>query len=588
MKLSFSIPTREKSRKSRSALAPPPIFQWPSTPPLASIPLPLDLRNRLLFVRRRHRTVSVGTGVFMLLAAASLLFLMQGLADEWFDLPWAVRAVFLLVDLFLLASLYRRHLHPFVGRKMTLGKVALLVEKKWPRLRQAVITAVELAEGNPGATRGSRQLLDHLLQQARSQTATLNFAEVVPLQPLRRWAILGGLAILAVTALGAVTWPSSRILAERIFLLNVPLPTKTVVVAISGDMIVPLGSDVDLAARASGVIPNHGRVTLTYAGEPPQDFALSPLPDKPGVFSLTLHNVQKAFRYTFYLNDGHGSEFSVTARVPPSLSSLACREIYPDYTKLPPQVLPPTALSLLAGSHLQIQATASIPLQSATVVLKGLPQTIKATLDTTKTHLQAEIPIPAEKLTGFSLHLVDDAGLGSANEAVYAIDILPDKPPVIKIEQPVEASESITLHAKPLIAFEASDDYGLTRISLDYQLVPPPDNGEATTPEIERIMIPLKKNPQDTHYEYVFDVAAAGPALREGWSIDYWIEAADNNTATGPGITSTDHKQFTILSVEAKQAEILSRLKQDASDINTLSDTQQKASSDLRESIPAK
>jgi hypothetical protein len=59
----------------------------------------------------------------------------------------------------------------------------------------------------------------------------------------------------------------------------------------------------------------------------------------------------------------------------------------------------------------------------------------------------------------------------------------------------------------------------------------------------------------------------------------------DNNTATGPSVTRTDRQQFAIISPEAKQAEILARMKQNASDLNTLSDTQEKASHAVGEVI---
>lgn len=580
-----------KLRQPRRA-TPSPTFvsradSFRAVPP---VPLPADLKQRLAFVRRRHRTIFVGMGLFKLLGAASLLLLAQGLADEGFDLPWLARAIFLLIDAILLGLIYVRHLHPFLAQKMDGKKAALLIEKKWPGLNQTLVTAVELSEGNARATRGSPQLLNILLQQARAQTARLNFREVVPLAPLRRWALLGGTALLGTLALAAAAWPSSGILAERLFLLNVPRPTQTIVTPISRDMAIPLGSDVELVAQASGVIPAHGRVTVIHEGQPPEDFPLNVERDKPGFFSLTVRNVQKSFKYTFSLNDGRGPEFTVTARVPPAVAGLTCAEVYPEYTKLPPQPVLPTNLSLLAGSHLHLSATASVPLKSASVLLQGGDRAIAMTLDPTKTRLEADIPIPAKDLTGLSLHLVDEAGVNSANDAVYAVEIVPDKPPVIKIGQSAGGTESITLRAKPVIAFDASDDYGLTQLSLNYQAVPPAIAGQDSepSPEIHRIPIPIQAGPQATHGEYTLDVAAQIPAWQEGWTVDYWIEAVDNNTATGPGITRTDHRQLEIVSAEAKQAEILSRLKEDAADINTLSDRQEKASRDLRESVPDK
>ena len=70
--------------------------------------------------------------------------------------------------------------------------------------------------------------------------------------------------------------------------------------------------------------------------------------------------------------------------------------------------------------------------------------------------------------------------------------------------------------------------------------------------------------------------------------MNYWIEAVDNTTVTGPGVTKTEHKQFGVVSAEEKQAEILERLKQNAAEIDSLSGTQQKISNDVGEAIPKK
>ncbi len=112
------------------------------------------------------------------------------------------------------------------------------------------------------------------------------------------------------------------------------------------------------------------------------------------------------------------------------------------------------------------------------------------------------------------------------------------------------------------------------------------DNGPAS--EVHSIAVPIKEAKGAGKYEYALDIAVQNPAWREGDTVNYWIEATDNNTATGPGISTTEHQQFGIISPEAKQAEILDRLKQNAAEIDTLSDTQQKINQDVGEAIPAK
>lgn len=588
--MNFSLP-KFFSRTKRTAKTPASKAKPVPVTVRDPIPLPGNLLARLNALRRRYKTVGVSAGVGKMVGAFSLLLLAQGVSDWWFDLPWIARAGFLLADLVVLGSIYRHDLHGVLRKRLGLAETALMVEKKWPQLQQSVIAAVELSEGKSYSTRGSRQLVDAMLEQAHARATGLNFNDVVPTGALRRWLILGGAAVLGAGAVAVAAWPASLALIERIFLLNVPLPTKTIVVPITRDLSIPLGSEVEISALAQGIIPTHGRVTITYAEGAPQEFPVNVDPDKPATFSFTLHNVQTAFKYSFYLNDGHGPEFTVSAKVPPSVTGLECEQIFPDYTGAPPRKLAPTELSLLVGSHLHIKATSTDPLKTATVILQGLSKTIDVTLSGGGTQLEADIPIPAKDLTGFSLHLVDEAGVSSANETVYPITLVPDNPPVVKIIQPSDDQETVTLRAKPVITFEASDDFGLTKLTINYQLIPAmvPGETDARPPsDVQSIAVPILPANQGRDYSYVLDVAAQTPAWQEGDTINYWIEATDNNTATGPGVTKTEHKQFSIISVEAKQAEILERLKQNAAEIDSLSTTQQKINNDVGETIPQK
>jgi hypothetical protein len=575
---------KHQPAKPRAAKAAPVKLEAP-------IPLPADLKRRLNGLRSRYRVVAVGTGLAMMVGAISLLFLAQAVSDWWFELPWIARAGFLLADLVVLGVIYRAQADRALRKRLTMSAAALLAEKKWPQLKQSVLAAVELTEGRPFSTRGSRQLVDIVLQQARARTTNLNFNEVIPARGLRNWTLAAALALLVTGGAAFLAWPASLALLERVFLLNVPLPTKTIVVAITGDMIVPVGSDVEISAKAQGIIPSHGRVTITFAEGSAQEFPVAVLPDKPAVFSLTIHNVQNAFKYSFHLNDGHGPDFTVTAKVPPSLTSLACKQYYPDYTGLPARDLAPTQLSLLVGSRLVVSADSADPLKSAKVILQGVNQTIDATLNAAGTHVEADIPIPAANLTGFSIHLVDQAGVNSANDTVYPIVLTPDNPPTVKIVDLTEDHETITLRAKPAIDFTASDDYGLARLTLKYQVNPPAVAGQAAAgppPAVQSIPIPVKKPGEGQDYEFVLDVGAQKPPWEEGEKVNYWIEAVDNNTATGPGVSSTDHKEFDIISVEAKREEIIERIKKNAEEIDTISGTQDKVNKDIDNAIPQK
>jgi len=299
--------------------------------------------------------------------------------------------------------------------------------------------------------------------------------------------------------------------------------------------------------------------------------------------------LQKGFKYAFYLGDGKGPQFTVGVRVPPVVSSLQLEQAYPEYTKLPSQKRVPSDLSLLAGSRLKIQMASSSSLRSATVVLQGLPKPVELKLDGDK-HANGEVLIPAKDLTGISIHLVDDLGVKSVNETVYPVTIIRDNPPQVAISEPQGERQTVTLRAKPVLVFNANDDYGLSKINLMFQLIPPTLPGQEAPPPPPPRAIEVKLNDANggTSYHYQLDLASLSSSLAEGWSVNYWIEAMDNNNVTGPGISKSERKQLAIVSPEEKQAEIFERLKQNADAIDSLSNTQQKISNEVGDALQKK
>jgi hypothetical protein len=549
--------------------------------------LPRSLRQPLVNLRRRWRAVALGEAVALLTLTASGLMVAQTALDWWFEIPWAGRLGLLVADAAALGGIYWRWPHQRLRRKLNLANTALLVERQWPELRQCLITAVELGAGAKFASRGSPLLVERVFECARRRLAPLNLSTAAPARWLKRWVTLAALALALTAGLAAWTSPTSGVLVARMLLSTQPLPTKTVVEPLTRDLTLAVGGTVELKARAKGVMPARGRLVVWHEQGGTREFSLAP--DADGVVAHALANVQQGFKYAFYLGDGKSPQFTVAVRVPPVVSALELEQVWPAYTKLPPRKRVPSDLALLAGSRLRARVASSSKLGAATVVLQGLAENAELKLDGGKTAAAGEIAIPAKDLTGLAIRLVDEAGVKSVNETVYPVALLPDHPPQVTVLEPREERLTVTLRARPALSFTANDDFGLARLSVACQLLPPQVAGqEAEAPPVQ--YLPMKINAADggTNYRHQFDLTKLSPALKEGWSVNYWIEAVDNNDVTGPGLTRTEVKQLAIVSPEEKQAEIFERLRQSADAIDNLSNTQQKISHEVGEAIQRK
>ena len=71
------------------------------------------------------------------------------------------------------------------------------------------------------------------------------------------------------------------------------------------------------------------------------------------------------------------------------------------------------------------------------------------------------------------------------------------------------------------------------------------------------------------------------PLLSEGSRLEYWVEAQDNNDATGPGIGSSEHQFAKVVSENEKRADLLNRAGDYLGSINDLASDQEKLNQKL-------
>jgi len=104
------------------------------------------------------------------------------------------------------------------------------------------------------------------------------------------------------------------------------------------------------------------------------------------------------------------------------------------------------------------------------------------------------------------------------------------------------------------VAFEASDDFRLAAVRLRYK-VDTVDAGADKTVELDL----EGQTPQRLKRRHEWNIGAFTPLLPEGSKIEYWIEAQDNNNATGPGSGSSEHQFAKVVSESEKRADLLNR-----------------------------
>ncbi len=505
----------------------------------------------------RHRQVRawVATGGARVVIALGLFLGTGMLLDWWLDLPWAVRALFLALDVGVLTWLLVNHVLKPLVRQPDDDTFALMVEKARPEFRTRLIASLQLTR--PGALEpgAASAVVQAMGQETEDLARPLQFSEVARLDEFKRYGSWAAVVLVAGLMLFAAGGQTSLDLLKRALLATLPVPRKTRVFCLTRQVRLGRGDSVTIEAMARGHIPNSGRLFVRSSFMREREYPMERGKQDPTLFSRTVENVQSSFTYYVRLNDGESDRYEVRVIPRPIITRMDCEQIPPPYSKLPQARRALGDLSLLAGSRLRFRAEASKDLRSATLRLVGLTNDLPVAIQPERPReLTGDISIPARGLTGFSVQMTDTEGMESKDAAVYGIEIVPDRVPAVRIVLPDRKEELVTRDATLLLAFQARDDFQIARVRLRYKLVEPEDA------EIKAVEMELGTNAlAEIRHRFEWKLGELKPLLFEGNRLEFWVEAEDNNDVTGPGIGASDHQLLRVVTAEEKRADLLNR-----------------------------
>ena len=547
-----------------------------------AVPPSALLAGKLAAVRSKKVGVETGSGVAMLLGGL-VLALGIGMAADWFlDLPWAVRLLLFLGSLAGAGHvIWHRILIPFL-RQPDDDDIALLVERGNSPFGTRLIAALQLTR--PGALQSGEApaLVRALVSETERLAEPVDFTAVICTRQLRR---LVGWAVVIIGIGGVVFWKGeevSRDLLSRAFLSReVEVPRKTRIGQTSGDIRIARGDNVNLFALAKGVVPERAKLVLKFTSGRTQEFLLDGSQTNRAHFAQAMENVQDTFDYTFHIGDGKSRSARVEAIERPGIAKLDATQIYPEYTGLGTVRRSLGDLTLLVGSKLNLTLTPTKEVAKGAVLVTSSTNAAPITLPLlvnpkNAREVQVSIPITSEALTGFSIHLEDKYGFRSKDDAVYRLEVLPDRAPVVRITYPERKEDLITQRATVLIGFEAVDDFAVKQLFLRYTV----DGGEE-----KGIELTLDAPARSLRRRYDWKVGALNPKPPEGATLEYWIEARDNNNVTGPGIGTSEHFTAKVVSDAEKRADLLNRVGDSIGAIGEAANDQEKLNQRLGDII---
>ena len=524
-------------------------------------PYPLILES-IDELRRRWRALQVLDGALRALSVAVLVLLAAVAADNLFGFGHGGRAALAIaVILATVASVLTLIVRRLLEDRRD-DYFAALVERAFPELRNHLINALQLGRGDQQGA--SPRLIAAIIHDAATATGKLDLERGIDRRPLTL-SLYGALGVGALLLLYALvltprfTNGLARVLAPW---ATIPPYTATRIDPSSikpGDARVPEGSNLRFEVAAEGRIPAVARLVRHDAAGRSVEIDMRPKSGAAaGVYAVMVPQVGDSFDYEILAGDARSERRHVEVVKRPRLAGMALIIEPPAYTAAAPRRMPSSdgEIAALPGSRVVVEIKATKPLSAATMTtesgeLVALGQAgeaatwtgsfilttrgAKGLADATVRSLNA----PAR----YHVRLVDRDGYENADPLWHSIDPLKDQPPTVALTVPGRDVQTEPKASLP-IEVESGDDHGLAAVRIVYRI-----NDQAEIRELVRFEHAETPPALRAADRYEWKLSSGG--LKPGDLIQYWAEATDRNTITGPG--TAESRRFTVFLVTPEQ-----------------------------------
>jgi hypothetical protein len=439
--------------------------------------LPPELAARLQTMIRRVRRIIwlrglLATGAVLLGCALAIMAVDAAVLIFSPAIRWGLSGLGLV---FTLATAWTVLVRP-LSRRLTLTRMARVLETRHPELQERISSAIELLSmGGDAASRGSEQLIALLAQDAQ--------ADMRAVQPRREFSgrsvkpvLTAAVVVAAVFGLLFAAWPRQTVLLFKRAVAPyedfATLQGEGLAVE-PGDVVRLQGEELFIRLRVRGGGAGRAEVRCRPAAGPEtvERMRRVSVADAPeGVFELTFPSVTEPFRYRVRYGAGLSRYYEVNVLPPPSATRLAVTCRYPAYTRQAERVLAEGSRDIAGVAGTRVVIDADFNRRADAEVLIGerrFPATAKPTPGATW-----NLVLSTNMADRWSLALRDEYGFTGRVEQA-SLKVIPDRAPAVITLSPHADRLTLPPYGQVPLAFQVSEDFGVSRA----ELVIRPDSG---------------------------------------------------------------------------------------------------------------
>lgn len=437
-------------------------------------------------------------------------------------------------------------LYPIFFRRINPAYSAVMIEKSKEKFHNSLLNYTYLKAGE-------REVNQHVLQVV-TQKAAQDLSQVAGLERVDRSGVirLGAMLAALVGLFVVYTIFSSKspwVSIARICLPNADIqrPASVSIVEVQpGDTDVFFGRRLLVSCQVKGKHdPESVVVVLSTEDGRLIDVRqpMSPTGEISGSYQAELttspKGIDTSFRYRIEAGDGQTREYHVKVNMNPTISVDSIKIKSPAYTKIPERTLNSFSnLSGVEGARVTVSAVANLPIASASIELLNLPDTaidrtgaVVSTVKMTAAGNQAEGEFVLTfnrranqpDFTHFQLRFTAVSGDRNEITNVYAIRIVPDLGPEIRIVKPSEKEIRIPANRQASVEVVASDlDYALDAVKLIVE-------HRGATLLTDSLPFPAESDRRT--FQGRFEISPEKLQLKPGDQALFFAKAADNRHA---------------------------------------------------------
>lgn len=523
-------------------------------------------------------------------------FLFSYVLDRLLHLPRSLRLAFLGLALIGSAWFLVRKLFYPLHRKIEERDIALALERRFPELREKLITAIEFS-GSASLLPVSEDLKVELQRDAKESLQALPTKRA--LAPKRAMAPLLFASFLALT-FGSVLysdtkaasiwwarfwgeelrWPKSTELEILIAPQEGQIQVLTSPQRIRVEMV--RGLDLPVRVVARGGAPDSVELHLSNGK------SRNALRSGEKDFSYLFSSVNEPFSFWAQGGDDFDQEplVEVTPLQTPNLTRLNHRIYFPSYVGQAPKELEGASIEALAGSEVELFIESSEAVVSGQLRFQQSGRILPLHLQEDGRHLDLRLQILESDR--FFIELRNAKGLQNSDTGPFPILSLPDRKPEITLRSPNRLDLDVTVSGRVPIRGRAQDDYGissiqmLTQIGKDGAIQEFPLNLNRKTTEEQNVVAPERDILMNSAIE-ITELRAGDRPAHEGEIVFLKIRAADTRLPQ-PNLSESQEYRLVLLSAEELERRIheaLTRTKEQVQAAEVLQKEKQDRVSDL-------